>query len=140
MSRTAYAEIEAERNKVLDRHLTMLSNWKEYHVNIDWLRTGAGEMFLETESDILEKLKKDFSLSDSQFGFINEFIRLPDSEKEIILSFMRKVAAHGSAAADPAPDPDDIEAKVAEYREQLEKEKEAGERSSASFDSEMKDA
>ena len=92
LSRTAYAEIEAERNKVLDRHLTMLSNWKEYHVNIDWLRTGAGEMFLETESDILEKLKKDFSLSDSQFGFINEFIRLPDSEKEIILSFMRKVA------------------------------------------------
>lgn len=132
LSRTALAEIEAGRNKVLDRHLTMLSNWKEYNINIEWLRTGQGEMFLETETGLLEKLRSDFGLNEMQFSFVSEFLRLSDSEKEIILAFMRKVASHGHVV--PPADQDDIEERVAEYRRQLELEKGAGGKSSASSD------
>ena len=130
LSRTAYTEIESERRRVLDRHLTMLSNWKEYNVNIDWLKTGDGEMFLNTETDALQRLKKEYGLNDSQFAFIADFIHLPEDEKDIILDFMKKVASHQTSAD---PDPDDIETKVDAYREQLEKEKEEAGKSSALY-------
>lgn len=41
------ADIELGRRNVNDKHLIMLSNWKEKRVNIEWLKTGEGEMFLE---------------------------------------------------------------------------------------------
>lgn len=57
------SDIEAERRKVTEQHLIMLSNWNEQKVNIDWLRTGKGKMF------------KDISLEEktySRFGLIME--------------------------------------------------------------------
>lgn len=45
------SDIENERRKVTEKHLIMLSNWKEYPVDINWLRTGEGEMFLQIPED-----------------------------------------------------------------------------------------
>lgn len=45
------SDIENGRRKVTEKHLIMLSNWKEQLVNIDWLRTGNGEMFVEVPEE-----------------------------------------------------------------------------------------
>lgn len=47
LSVSGVSEIEKGRRNVTEQHLIMLSNWKERLVNIDWLRTGEGEMFIE---------------------------------------------------------------------------------------------
>lgn len=47
LSVSGVSEIEKGRRNVTEQHLIMLSNWKERLVNIDWLRTGEGEMFME---------------------------------------------------------------------------------------------
>lgn len=47
LSVSGVSEIEKGRRNVTEQHLIMLSNWKERIVNIDWLRTGEGEMFLQ---------------------------------------------------------------------------------------------
>ena len=47
LSRSGITDIEVGRRKVTAQHLIMLSNWKEKRVNIEWLKTGDGEMFLE---------------------------------------------------------------------------------------------
>ncbi len=47
LSRSGITDIESERRNVTDQHLIMLSNWKEKRVNIEWLKTGNGEMFLK---------------------------------------------------------------------------------------------
>lgn len=91
LSRSGVTAIETGQRKVTDKHLIMLSNWDEYNVNIDWLRTGNGEMFLPSETDVLEKIRQEYRLTDQQFKFVSNFLRLPENEKEIIFNFLSSV-------------------------------------------------
>lgn len=93
LSRSGVTSIETGQRKVTEKHLIMLDNWDEYNVNIEWLRTGKGEMFLPTETDTLELIRKEYSLTDAQLGFVSIFVRLPESEKNTILKFLQAVAA-----------------------------------------------
>lgn len=47
LSVSGVSEIEKGRRNVTEQHLIMLSNWKERLVNIEWLRTGEGDMFIQ---------------------------------------------------------------------------------------------
>ncbi len=114
ISSSGVADIEGGRRKVTERHLIMLSNWEEFNVNIDWLRTGKGEMFLPMETDALETIRKEYRLTDEQFKFISNFLRLPEDEKETIFHFLSSVFEHGETIEDR------IEKEVAKYRADLE--------------------
>lgn len=91
ISSSGVANIETGQRKVTEKHLLMLSNWDEFNINIDWLRTGEGEMFLPTETDTLEKIRKEYNLTDAQFRFVSNFLRLPENEKDIIFNFLSSV-------------------------------------------------
>lgn len=93
LARSGIAAIEAGQRAVTEKHLLMLSKWDEYNVNIDWLRTGQGEMFLPTETDVLRTVQKEYGLSDAQLGFVSTYVRLPENEKNIILKFLQAVSA-----------------------------------------------
>ena len=94
LSRSGVADIETGRRAVTEKHLLMLSKWDEYNVNIDWLRTGQGEMFLPTETDVLRAVQKEYDLSDAQLSFVSTYVRLPENEKNIILKFLQAVSAN----------------------------------------------
>lgn len=47
ITKSGVSDIESGRRKVNNKHLLMLQNWGEYSVNIDWLETGKGDMFVE---------------------------------------------------------------------------------------------
>ena len=47
LTKSGISDIERGKRNVTEQHLIMLSNWKEKRVNINWLRTGDGDMFLE---------------------------------------------------------------------------------------------
>lgn len=115
LSRSGVTAIETGQRKVTEKHLLMLSNWDEYNVNIDWLRTGDGEMFLPTETDTLEAIRQEFRLTDQQFKFVSNFLRLPENEKEIIFNFLSSVFSNGSETVQ-----DKIERELEEYRAELE--------------------
>lgn len=91
LSRSGVADIETGRRNVTEKHLIMLSNWDEYNVNIDWLRTGKGDMFLPDETDTLELIRKEYGLTDTQFKFVANFLRLPENEKDIIFNFLESI-------------------------------------------------
>lgn len=46
LSKSGVSEIENGRRNVTEQHLIMLKNYTEKSINIEWLRTGEGEMFL----------------------------------------------------------------------------------------------
>ena len=135
LSQSAMTDIETGRRNVLDRHLMMLERWPEYNVNIEWLRTGEGEMFKKSESDILEQLREAYHLDDARFSFITTFIHLPAEEQDIVLKFMRKVYEDQKAREEK-----DINEKVDAYRRQLEAEKREMEKSGALSDGQSKRA
>ena len=93
ISSSGIANIETGQRSVTEKHLVMLSNWDEYRVNIDWLRTGKGDMFLPNETDTLELIRKEYGLTDTQLKFVANFLRLPESEKDIIFHFLESVFA-----------------------------------------------
>lgn len=51
LSTSGISEIEAGRRKVTEQHLIMLSNYKKKIINIEWLRTGDGEMFVKMDRE-----------------------------------------------------------------------------------------
>lgn len=115
LSRSGVADIETGRRSVTEKHLLMLSNWEEYNVNIDWLRTGNGEMFLPMETDTLETIRQEYRLTDQQFKFVSNFLRLPENEKDIIFNFLASVFSDGSETVETK-----IERELEEYRAELE--------------------
>lgn len=91
ISVSGISAIETGQRSVTEKHLIMLSNWDEYNVNIDWLRTGKGDMFLPDETDTLELIRKEYGLTDTQFKFVANFLRLPENEKDIIFNFLESI-------------------------------------------------
>lgn len=127
ISRSGITDIETGRRNVTEKHLLILSNWDEYNVNIDWLRTGEGDMFLPVETDTLESLRNEFQLTDAQFRFISNFLRLSDNEKDIIFHFLESVFVTKEKTIQEA-----IDEELAEYRKDLEIEASQTEKSSIS--------
>ena len=115
LARSGVAAIEAGQRKVTEKHLTMLSNWNEYNVNIDWLRTGEGEMFLSEETNILEAIRKEYHLTDRQFKFVSTFLRMPEKEKDIVFNFLSSVFGSDEETAEIK-----IQEELDKYREELE--------------------
>ena len=135
ISRTGIADIEAGRRKVTNKHLVMLSHWEEYNINIDWLRTGEGDMFLPMETDTLESIRQEYHLTDPQFKFISNFLRLPENEKEVILKFLSSVFESNSKSIE-----DKIQEEVEAYRNELELEASRMEKSQVSDMQNVKEA
>lgn len=116
LARSGVAAIESGQRNVTEKHLIMLSKWDEYNVNIDWLRTGNGEMFLPNETDTLEAIRQEYHLTDQQFKFVSNFLRLPENEKDIIFNFLQSVFDNGSAETVESK----IEKELDAYRSELE--------------------
>lgn len=51
ITKSGVSGIENGTRNVTEKHLIMLSNWKEYNVNLNWLRDGTGEMFIPLSKD-----------------------------------------------------------------------------------------
>lgn len=115
LARSGVAAIEAGQRKVTEKHLTMLSNWNEYNVNIDWLRTGEGEMFLSEETNILEAIRKEYHLTDRQFKFVSTFLRMPEKEKDIVFNFLSSVFGSDEETAETK-----IQQELDKHRKELE--------------------
>lgn len=70
LTRSGVSDIENGRREVNERHIIMLSNWKEVRVNIDWLRNGGPDedMFkVEFEIDELADYCAEISMGKDPF-------------------------------------------------------------------------
>ncbi len=91
LSRSGISEIESGRRSVTEQHLIMLKNWDEKPINIEWLRTGQGEMFKQlTNQEELMKytalLLKDnkSAIASAIQALIVTYEQLDDSNKEVL--------------------------------------------------------
>lgn len=92
ISRSGVSEIESGRRNVTEKHILMLSNWRERFVNIDWLRTGEGgdeNMFKKPQkNDLVSKAAALLGEKDPVFEvFVETYSKLTPSNKEVLLEF-----------------------------------------------------
>lgn len=59
----------------------------QFNVNEEWLQTGEGEMFVEDDNVLLSQLSKQYNLDDFGRRFIETFISLPESQRNVIKDF-----------------------------------------------------
>lgn len=103
---------------------------------------GKGEMFISFDKQtLLDQLAKKYDLDEFSRNFIRTYINLPKHERDSIKNFANILAAGGDIKPEMSKkfgveiSDSEIEKEVESYRHELEVEKTAEEKSSASDDS-----
>lgn len=100
LTKSGISDIERGKRNVTEQHLIMLSNWREKRVNIEWLKTGEGDMFLELPEEdevaayVSELLEDDGT--NPLYGLIKEIMhtysQLSPKSQAVLCEFSEKLA------------------------------------------------
>jgi transcriptional regulator with XRE-family HTH domain len=132
MKRNSIALIENGRNT---SDQTVFAICREFNVNEEWLRTGAGEMFKAAPSSALDALAEEYGLSESAYVMVEKFINLKPDAQEAIFDYVLAVAAVFKEKPIAIPETSvsnleklTIDERVELFRMELEREERAGEK------------
>lgn len=89
VTKTSISRLETGANKITDRMLVSIS--REFRVNIDWLKTGRGEMFLPISGGSLDELAEEYGLGGLEKEIIQEFLKLDSADRKELLTLLRRV-------------------------------------------------
>lgn len=90
LGRDVISNIELHRNTVTKLYIKLVVD--NFGVSEEWLRDGSGEMFLETKDQFIDKLAGQYGLDEFMKKVISAYSELSDSEKDVIKSFIAKIA------------------------------------------------
>ena len=117
------AVIEMGKNMPSDQTVAFIC--REFRVNEEWLRTGAGEMFIPSPETVVDKLAEDYRLCPEARAMVAQFITL---EPEAQLAVFQYMCAVVDEIREQADRDDQLRA---ELERQLSKEKTAEAKSEA---------
>ena len=117
------AVIEMGKNMPSDQTVAFIC--REFRVNEEWLRTGAGEMFIPTPASIVDELAEEYHLCPEAQAMVEKFITLDPEAQLAVFDYMCAVVDEIREQADRD---DQLRA---ELERQLSKEKTAAEKSEA---------
>ena len=89
VKRSAISDLETGRNNLSEQML--LAICREYNVNEEWLRTGEGDMFIETKESFLENISKQYSLDDLDIKIIESYLNLSPDGREFIKNYIKSI-------------------------------------------------
>lgn len=132
LSRSNLASIETGAVKVTDRVIADIC--KTFNLSEHWLRTGEGDMYVESETSLVDSLTKQMNMSAEQRKLMEIFLTMSDEKRDSVskaffdfLDAARQLDAAESAAppSNPAANQqhtmtdDELEAEVEAYRAAL---------------------
>ena len=122
LKRNSVAQIELGR-ETSDQ--TIFAICREFRVSEEWLRNGAGEMFVPTPASIVDELAEEYHLCPEAQAMVEKFITLDPAAQLAVFDYM-------CAVVDEIRGTEDREARLRdELERQLTKEKTAEEKSGA---------
>nr|WP_297275155.1 helix-turn-helix transcriptional regulator [uncultured Agathobaculum sp.] len=122
ITRSGVSSIESGSRKLSEKHIKLLLAAYP-NINENWLRTGEGTMFQDTDKSLLGELTAKFHLDNLDVKILEAYLKLPSEQRAVIKHFIAGIAA----------DADPIQLELDAYRTELEAEHEA-QTSSASDD------
>ena len=132
LSRSNLASIETGAVKVTDRVIADIC--KTFNLSEHWLRTGEGDMYVESETSLVDSLTKQMNMSAEQRKLMEIFLTMSDEKRDSVskaffdfLDAAQQLDAAQSAAppSNPAAKTqhtmthDELEAEVESYRAAL---------------------
>ena len=149
-AQTGVSMIESHKRDVSDRHIKALCSI--FNISEHWLRTGEGNMYVESESSLVNALASQMNMSAEQRKLMEIFLTMSDEKRDSVSKafFDFLDAAQQLDAAQSAAPPsesianqqhtmtdEEIEAEVEAYRAALIAEKEAASASSSTAAAKM---
>jgi hypothetical protein len=61
---------------------------REFRVNEEWLRTGAGEMFIPSPASVVEELAEEYHLGPEARAMVEKFITLDPAAQLAVFDYM----------------------------------------------------
>ena len=131
-AQTGVSMIESHKRDVSDRHIKALCSI--FNISEHWLRTGEGDMYVESETSLVDSLTKQMNMSAEQRKLMEIFLTMSDEKRDSVskaffdfLDAARQLDAAESAAppSNPAANQqhtmthDELEAEVESYRAAL---------------------
>ncbi len=120
----------AEKLKIDQSYVTQLTNGRrkpsdrlinaicrEFNVNEDWLRTGAGGnqvMFLPTSTSVIGKFAAEMNMTERDRVLIEKFLALPEEGRQAVMDYALSVAE--AVQGNTTYEDDTTEAAEAAYR------------------------
>lgn len=95
-AQSGVAMIERGERTITDRHLKALCSI--YNVNENWLRTGEGPMFLDSDSLLLSQFAERYNLDEVQMAIVKSFLGLDDEQRNVIVKAICATADNVRAA------------------------------------------
>lgn len=89
LSRMAISNLENNKYNITEQ--TIISICREYNVNEEWLRTGEGEMFIESKESFLENISKQYSLDDLDIKIIESYLNLSPDGRNFIKNYIKSI-------------------------------------------------
>ena len=90
VTRTAISLLETGKNNPTDQMIKSIC--LAYNVNEDWLRTGQGEMFIDTKESVLESLAKQYALEDFDLKILESYILLSPDKRQAIKDYLKSIS------------------------------------------------
>lgn len=91
MSQTHLSSIEMGRKEITELTIRLIYN--EFDINEEWLRTGEGDMFLQSFEVELSEILGELLVTDSERtkDILIEICKLEDHESELILELLKTI-------------------------------------------------
>lgn len=144
ISSGAVSSIETGYRNVTDKHIKLICAAFPT-VSEQWIRTGDGDMFVKSSSDLIDDVCRKYDLDGIAKAMMRAYVELDAASRAVISEYIRSAVLEYNADAqiqsDATPKPTSgIDAEVESYRRELETEAKVTAKSSASPDTTVKDA
>lgn len=89
LKRSSISQLETGTNNPTDQVIKSIC--LAYNVNEEWLRTGNGEMFIETKDSFLDSISKQFNLEELDVKILESYIDLPPEKRQVIKDYLKSL-------------------------------------------------
>ena len=93
------AQYELGRSNPVDSVFSLIC--REFGVSEEWLRTGEGEMFNPAPTDVLDRLAREYKLSNAAYIVVEKFVNLHPEKRNELIDFFVDVSKAIMESSDP---------------------------------------
>lgn len=80
-----------EKELVTPKELFLKQICKEYRINYLWLTEGKGEMYDNSEENLLDELTVEYNLDDLEKKIVQAFLKLEHDKRKVFTDFLRDI-------------------------------------------------
>lgn len=116
IGQSTLAMLEVGKRDILDRHIKTICSI--YNVDEKWLRTGEGEMFVQSNTFSLDEKAKQHNLTELEIDIMRGYMELPTDTRNNLMGLLGSIYnKHSETAISTEVDPTEVE--VEAFRQEI---------------------